>query len=341
MEKNSIVTQNIEYIELKNSKFTYDKNSTLISITSYNILADYYVQMLEGKEKYLVSTDSEYIKIENRSKIVVETIKKIDSDIVFLQEVDKFEEHYKKQFEQLGYNFLFCKKNKEAGDASVILFKTNKFDFLNSENIDLNLNHPLEDTLEYKKGIIAVCAELIHKESKKKIITLSTHLTHDPREEHIKYLQICQLNYYLSKNYTKEDIIFWGGDLNSLEKDNNIQFALRGSKPLANLIDFYSDKILEEELKIYDYYSKFEHTLKWSNLYALYGVAVGKNFTLPKYTNYAINFKGTIDHILYNTDKATPIKILKIDEEEIEKNKSIPSKQFPSDHVPISGIFMI
>ena len=343
MENNSESTdlkiQNVEFIDIKSdSKNSQEGN--YISIGSYNLLGDYYVKNLEAKDKYRISCTEDYIKIENRYKLIIETIKRINTDIFFLQEVDCIEEFYRKGFNDAGYEFVFKKKNSKAGDAISIIYKCDKFEYLKHIDIDLD-NHPFQDDSVYKKGFVAVCLELFHKESKKKVIFLVTHLYHDPTVEHVRYLQTCIILEYLAKNYTKDDIIFWGGDLNSLEKDNNMQYILKKSEPEANLIDFYNDGIIASEKKAFEYYSKISDSFIWTNLYSHYGKALGRDQDLPKYTNYAKGFKGTIDHIFYRADCVKLVKILKIDEDEIEKYQSLPSEQFPSDHIPIAGVFII
>ena len=50
-------------------------------------------------------------------------MKALNADIICLQEVDNFEEYYKKQLKNLGYKTLFGAKTSAAPDGCVIGIK--------------------------------------------------------------------------------------------------------------------------------------------------------------------------------------------------------------------------
>ena len=62
----------------------------------------------------------------------------------------------------------------------------------------------------------------------------------------------------------------------------------------------------------------------------------------PKFTNYSVDFKGTLDHILYNKQKLEVLEFLEMPPEElITKETALPSTLFPSDHMRIEAKFYI
>ena len=63
---------------------------------------------------------------------------------------------------------------------------------------------------------------------------------------------------------------------------------------------------------------------------------------MPPYTNYTVNFKGTLDHIFYNEEALTLLQLLDIPtESELIKDKAIPSLKYPSDHLRIEAQFLL
>ena len=58
----------------------------------------------------------------------------------------------------------------------------------------------------------------------------------------------------------------------------------------------------------------------------------------PPFTNYCPDFKGTLDHILYNKKLIEVIGFLEMPSVElIEKEVALPSTLFPSDHMRIEA----
>ena len=64
--------------------------------------------------------------------------------------------------------------------------------------------------------------------------------------------------------------------------------------------------------------------------------------TMPAYTNYTVNFKGTLDHIFYSKDKLEVTHLLGMpDDRIVAKERGLPSTAFPSDHLRIEAVFKI
>ena len=67
-----------------------------------------------------------------------------------------------------------------------------------------------------------------------------------------------------------------------------------------------------------------------------------RDLSNPKYTNYCPDFKGTLDHILYNKTGLEVVEFLEMpDDETIKSEEALPSTLFPSDHIRIEAKFFI
>ena len=72
------------------------------------------------------------------------------------------------------------------------------------------------------------------------------------------------------------------------------------------------------------------------------GKPLSRTQTNPRYTNYTVSFKGTLDHILYEKNKLEVLELLELPSDEVIKSENgLPSTQFPSDHLRIEARFLI
>lgn len=76
----------------------YQNAPALCSVGSFNLLADCFCQ--PNNWPYV---NQNYLKFNYRKHLIIQAIKKLDSDVICLQELDNFEEYYKQAFESLGY----------------------------------------------------------------------------------------------------------------------------------------------------------------------------------------------------------------------------------------------
>lgn len=63
---------------------------------------------------------------------------------------------------------------------------------------------------------------------------------------------------------------------------------------------------------------------------------------MPKFTNYTQDFHGTLDHILYNSDRLEATLLLEIPEiNDVRREIGLPSTLYPSDHIRIEAILIL
>ena len=72
------------------------------------------------------------------------------------------------------------------------------------------------------------------------------------------------------------------------------------------------------------------------------GGRVKRDLANPQYTNYCIDFKGTLDHMIYNKTHLEVLELLEMPSDElIMCEGALPSTLFPSDHMRIEAKFYI
>ena len=132
-----------------------------------------------------------------------------------------------------------------------------------------------------------------------------------------------------------------------------MRYLLEGKLPKQKKMEFKGKENLEIMRGISEKLSGLPKKVEWDNTYANYGASVGdEKLTYPAFTNYTAKFKDTIDHILYtkknvgtvmnpvaHVNRLIPRRILKIPTEAEIKNKCLPNRKFPSDHLPIMALF--
>lgn len=305
------------------------------SILSYNVLADCYSS---GMEK---DVPQELLDFEYRSVIIGEEFRKLNADIILLQELDHFEDFYKIELEKQGYGLVLAQR-PERPDYAIVGYKKEIFDLVSEDFISFDKDHRYEKNLDFVRKNVAAVAVLKHKESQKNINVIGTHFFWNPRQEHVKYFQMELMLKYIASKFKNDDMVIWGGDLNTKPGDNLIHYMKNRAPPEAGNIEFYSDVILKYQKEMFEEVEKISNKFEWGNSYENYGLTVGdKNNGLPKWTNYTRNFKSTLDHIFYSKKTVVPRKVLKIPDEDEIKSIALPNEEHPSDHLPIMTVFEI
>jgi mRNA deadenylase, exonuclease subunit and related nucleases len=332
-----ISKESVQLIDVVHSADSVPKSTSNIqfSVLSYNVLADGYSGLFAS------DAGSTYIDFKYRSPIVIEEIRRFNADIILLQEIDHYDDFYQPKLTELGYE-LIQGKRKNKIDSAVVGYKKDTFELISHKILDFNKGHKYEKNSDFIRNNVAVIAELKHKASGKIVIALGTHFFWNPKKEHVKYLQMAEVEKYLSAHYNDEDIIVWGGDLNSKPEDNNMVYLRERAPPTKERIEFYTEKMLKHQIDIYNELQQIEKHLTWGNVYELYGDSTGnKERKFPKYTNYNRNFKDVLDHILYTKKAVIPKKLLKIPDEKEIGTSAVPNRRYPSDHLPIMAVFEI
>ena len=356
----------IKYKISKNETKDSIKNNK-ISVLTYNILNP--ACLKKEPMKYNISTDE-------RMKKIKKEILDLSPDIFCLQEADIY--IYKKYLCQndmntydiiygvncgssfiniIGYkknkfilksfkNFSLFKLGKTAGNRGIM---NANLELINNEDIDTNNKNTQNFDMDLNDKI-----ENLPKNLKKIKKIISLYNVHFPwKYENDRIILLNMIYNHIKENSENNDIknILIMGDFNSepnskliklfyynkflkseYNKNNNINNNLiRENKSDINLNTLH---LFEE---IYNKY-KFNSAYQFYSKEKIYN---GEFMRHPAFTSRTKYFKKTIDYIFFSKNLKLR-KILKLPKSyEVDKEKFLPSKEFPSDHLKLYAEFLI
>lgn len=343
--KNNEVLSNLTNRVLLPVKKSFSSSTFKFSISSYNILADAFTLKL-----LFYWVDSKYRRFEYRSKRTILELKSDLSDIICLQELDHFEDFYKKELENLDYECIFHEKGRKGryrllkgGVGCLTAFSKRKFDLVEVKKI----NYDDYDDLE-KTSIEAIVIALRKVDSNQKIIIANTHTHWDSKDDHVQFGQICHLvdeiKIIQKKLDDKETIpIFICGDFNVEPKSPVLQYLKSPSFDYKKNLCFFH-KLFDKTQKLLNYSKKFINTFTFKSAYEdypsiyekLYGLKVGSDFC-ERTHNHKYS-KKVIDYIMFCGENVELTDILELPSKS-KLGENCPNKCFPSDHIRIKAVF--
>lgn len=171
-------------------KESKDVGSFGLTVLSYNILADAYTKEWNMDTQYAnkKSTPEVVQDFSYRSRRIIKEIFEQGrlSDIICLQEVDKFEQVYQAEFDKHGYAYELNYRNNK--DAVLVGYNKSKFKLVDKLPVSFNdigvLNGWSED---YQKGNQALLCLLEHLETGQKFVIVSTHFHWNSDLDFVKY----------------------------------------------------------------------------------------------------------------------------------------------------------
>uniref|UniRef100_A0A0N5BAH5 Endo/exonuclease/phosphatase domain-containing protein n=1 Tax=Strongyloides papillosus TaxID=174720 RepID=A0A0N5BAH5_STREA len=340
-----------EYLHNDMIKQLYDNKSVegVHRIMSFNILADLYLNLKQPQEKlYFAYCPKDYQESGFRYPLTLKVLNDFNADILCLQEVDyKMQKRFLLPFlEKMDYDSYFVVKGSLVNEGVVISWKKSKFRMIMSESVivkdllELSQYPENSDVSEYlekdeeinkkfrTRPTVLLSCLLEDIKSGVKILVSTTHLHFDPKHENIKCLQalLCWRFIEKLKNKIGEDVkILFAGDFNVTPEGGAVQLSLKG----------YTEE--DEECwnctptmggSIFKIKNKYQSLCQF-----------------PRYTNYtywfneaegeSTGFEGTLDYI-WGDNSIKVVKIIDMPKhEDVIKYGAIPSKHFPSDHLPI------
>jgi len=334
------------------------ENKNKISVLTYNILNPVCVKKELMQDE--ISTD------ERMQKIKKEIIN-LSPDVFCLQEADIF--IYKKylcQNDMNKYDILYG-INCGSSFMNIIGYKKEKFILKSFKNFSLsqlgkyagnrgimNVNLELKDNENIKKNEkydIGDMIDTLPKNINKNKKIISIYNVHFPWK-------------YENDRILLLDMLFKNIKENNIDKNQKNKIIILGdfnSEPNSKLIKlFYYNKFLMSESDdnlmvgktkktnidlntLYlceEIYNKF----KFNSAYQYYSkqkIYDGEFMRHPAFTSRTKYFKKTIDYIFFS-DNLYLKKILKLPNSyEVDKEKFLPSKEFPSDHLKLYAEFFM
>lgn len=229
-----------------------------------------------------------------------------DADFLCLQEIDHYEDHYKRLLEELGYQSVYVQRQL-GWDGSVLAYKA-PWQLRLSRTIDFDDIPEVEvEAEQYARQNVGMIGVFTGKQ--KTVCVGVAHLFWDPQFAHVK---LAQAKWYRRRanqlaRKTAADALILTGDFNSLPD---------------------SDVVVEMQSHEHSY-------LTLNSAYKEY-----ENGTYPPHTNFTFKFVGTLDHIFYS-ENLQLAELLRIPEEaECRSETALPNSRHGSDHLPIGAVFV-
>uniref|UniRef100_A0A0N4ZD04 Endo/exonuclease/phosphatase domain-containing protein n=1 Tax=Parastrongyloides trichosuri TaxID=131310 RepID=A0A0N4ZD04_PARTI len=318
-------------------------------IFSFNILADLYLNLKQPQEKlYFSYCPKEFQEGGFRYPLILKVLADFDADIMALQEVDyKMQKRFLLPFlERMNYDNYFAIKGGLVNEGVVISWKKSKFKLIQSEIVlvkdllDLEMYFENRDVVEFLKKdeeidkkfrtrpTVLLCCLLEDLEKGVKVLVSTTHLHFDPRHENIKCLQALLCWRYIEKlrnNLGKDIKILFCGDFNVTPEGGAVQLSLKGYTEEDEECWECTPSMGGYKFKIQNTYQSLCQFPRYTNF----------TYSFNEVENKYTGFEGTLDYIWGDNS----IKVINIanmpKHEDVVKYGALPSKHFPSDHLPI------
>lgn len=239
----------------------------------------------------------------------------------------------------IGYEYIYKRKTKYKGPQTIgpdignaIFYNKAKFSLVSRHDVEF------ERILwkECKKDVstrvmlghghpqVAVFGYLNHIPSGKNIFVATTHICSDYQ---IPYIQLRQVRACLNElqRYNKQKApIVLAGDFNTQPESAVYHFLATGHVPKCH------HATLHGVLKGLPQNLEFHHEVGLASAYAK---VLGRE---PRCTNVTHEFEGTLDYLWYSKKSLRPMAVLDIPPHSCLKEEiGLPSKKFPSDHLPL------
>lgn len=321
-----------------------DESPDSFTVMTYNILADF----LATKFQFPYTTP-ETRNWENRKKEILKEILYYDPDVVCLQEVqttlpnqdkdDVAENDHLSYFvtNLSDYDHVYKRKTRYKAPqqigpdiGNVIFFKKNKFSLLAKHDIEFErvLWKECKRDLSVRSMLmghpqVAIFLHLRHTQSGNGVFIATTHICSDYQAP---YIQMRQVRACLSElqrcNKNKVPIVL-AGDFNTQPSTPIYHFLSKGYVPRYHQTELQGSLRTPKNVD-------FHHDIGLSSAYAK---VIGRE---PRCTNATHEFEGTLDYLWYSKKSLRPTAVLDIPSLVVLKEEvGLPSKRFPSDHLPL------
>jgi len=322
-----------------------DDSTNTFSVMSYNILADFLATKFQ-----FPYTSPETRNWENRKKEILKEILFHRPDAVCLQEIqtvqrergdaENEQDHLSFFVTNLpGYAYIYKRKTKYKGAPTIgpdignaVFYNKEKFSLISSHEIEFEKilwkeckkDNAARGILGYNHPQVAVFGYFNHISSGKNVYISTTHIC---SEWQVPYIQMRQVRACLNElqkvNKQKAPVVL-AGDFNAQPNSPVYQFLATGH---------VSKEVQELEagaLKISANTFDFHHEVGLASAYAK---VLGRE---PRCTNLTHEFEGTLDYVWYTKKSLRPLSVLDIPPHSCLKEEiGLPSKKFPSDHLPL------
>ena len=341
----------IHYKPKKNNKNINDYISrNKVSLLSYNILNQIFMKKLNRPD----------LNIDDRMQKIKKEILELDPDIFCLQEADIYVyKEYLLQKDMEQYNILYG-INCGSSFINIIAYKKDKFNLKSFKNFSLLFLGKSAGN----RGIMTVDLEFNNdinnnnnnlKDNNNKNITnnnkyITIYNLHFPwKYENDRILLLNILFKHIKENHdiNEHHNIFIVGDFNSEPPSRTVKLFYYNTikndkrnfyiKKFRNRKKTFDMQTFELSQYIFNHF-KFQSAYQ---CYSKYKLIKGDVMRHPLFTSRTKFYKRTIDYIFFSKNIQIN-KILRLPKYyNVDKEKFLPSKEYPSDHLKLFGEFYL
>ena len=331
-----------KYIHYKKRKILLPNNKKLkISLMTYNILNQICMKKLNRPD----------LNLDDRMNKIKKEILSLNPDIFCLQEADTFiYQNYLMQDDMQQYEILYG-TNCGSSFINIIAFKKNKFKLKSFRNFSLLFLGKASGN----RGMMGIDLELIenNNNNNNELIEnndskiFSVYNVHFPwKFENDRVLMLNMLFEYIKDNNNINNV-FILGDFNS-EPASRIIKLFYYNKIKNDKNNFYIKKLKTKkssfDLRTLKLSKCIYNNFRFKSAYQSYSKTKeikGDLMRHPAFTSRTKFFKRTIDYIFFS--KSIQInKILKLPLYfDVDRDKYLPSKEYPSDHLKLFAEFSL
>lgn len=339
-----------------------------ISVVTYNILADFYLQpaLANGRHQNCpkLHVAPNINKTCPRHKLLLRELQWLNGDIVCLQEVDPpyFENILKGEMLLLGYEGHFVQKAQCTGrqEGVALFYKQEKFDLKEAKK--LVINEIAADILKQDEskefGEVLILATLMHKSSGVTLVIGTTHiLWYDLKKPVTQVCEIALVTQALHntvkslQSQGKHVAYILGGDFNiephfpayELLKEGSLNDKEYHKLQTTDYLSFPADvekpkQVLPEQISLLDSVKRNLHN-PLTNAKSAYKVVMGSE---PECTSAEddASMMWTLDYIWFDSVNLKVTSALEtLPESIITAYGGFPNEYFPSDHFPLKADF--
>ena len=343
----------IHYKPKKNIKNENDDASrNKVSILSYNILNQIFMKKLNRPD----------LNIDDRMNKIKKEILELEPDIFCLQEADIYVyKEYLLQKDMEQYNILYG-INCGSSFINIIAYKKDKFNLKSFKNFSLLFLGKFAGNrgimtidLEFINDINSINNNINLKENNNKNITsnnkyLTIYNVHFPwkyENDRILLLNILFKHIKENHNINEHNNIFIVGDFNSeppsrtvkmfyynIIKNDKRNFYIKKYKNKKKSFDLQTMELSQYIFNHFKFQSAYQ-------CYSKYKLIKGDPMRHPLFTSRTKFYKRTIDYIFFSKNIQIN-KILRLPKYyNVDKEKFLPSKEYPSDHLKLFAEFSL
>lgn len=329
----------------------------IVSVMTWNILAHRYLQ--RNLPSHL---PTKLCSRDRRRKEIRRILSENQSDVICLQEVDDYQDHWVTIFGNLGFRSKYdCRQSKKEGLC--LLYRSHRVSLIEIIRLELNdvvkhVNFPSEmHASHHHRNSLAQIALMEHVADGSRFIVVNAHIFWNPSVTDVKLFQVYFLSHRVhevAQNWGPNLPIIFGGDLNSMP----------GGVVVNLLTTSHIDPLHPEFLAHFQ--SRYPQLLKQRggpsailNLPFAWKCALENNCF---FTNYTANFRAQIDYLLthgpVHVDHAAIVGATEqasykylADEDfaltgshetnDVHEYPLLPSAQWPSDHLAVRATFKL